>query len=451
MKLLKVRIPVFRSGARSVLFHNTDMVVSRLLAPKERPHKKNSSRRTEEHALETANIAYKFIGFPDSIQSHWLWQNIGGARWMWNRLKGDRDTIYQEMGIVIKNTPAEYKDLDECRWLNDLDSYALCNVQMNYEKAMDEFLSGEKGFPKFKKKGLCKNSYTTNRDKRCNNIRLENGRLTLPKIPGTIRLKSHRDIPQQLVIKSCTVCCEPSGKWTFSILCEYPMEEAEPNSNVSHFLDTGDFSCLEHIGLDMSLPELYVDSDGCLPSYMVNDVVVSFRKCYRGLESRIAREQRKLSRMVMGSNNYKKQCVKIAKLHARAKQQRNDFLHQIAVRLARTYDVISIEDLNMAAMKRTMKFGKSVSDNGWGTFVRILEEKCEQYGCMLVKVSRWFPSSKTCRHCGYVHTELKLQDRTYICPKCGHVMNRDHQAALNIDEEGFRMFLETFLPRKDAA
>ena len=154
-----------------------------------------------------------------------------------------------------------------------------------------------------------------------------------------------------------------------------------------------------------------MDSDGCLPSYMVNDVVVSFRKCYRGLESRIAREQRKLSRMVMGSNNYKKQCVKIAKLHARAKQQRNDFLHQIAVRLARTYDVISIEDLNMAAMKRTMKFGKSVSDNGWGTFVRILEEKCEQYGCMLVKVSRWFPSSKTCRHCGYVHTELKLQDR----------------------------------------
>ena len=83
-------------------------------------------------------------------------------------------------------------------------------------------------------------------------------------------------------------------------------------------------------------------------------------------------------------------------MHAKAKHQRNDFLHQIAVRLARAYDVISIEDLDMSAMKQALKFGKSVSDNGWGNFITILEQKCLEYGCLFVKVSKWFPSSKTC-------------------------------------------------------
>ena len=194
----------------------------------------------------------------------------------------------------------------------------------------------------------------------------------------------------------------------------------------------------------MNITNLFVDSDGCLPAYIVNDVVVSFRKCYRALEKRIAREQRKLSRMVKDSNNYKKQCKRIAKLHAKAKHQRNDFLHQIAVRLALAYDVISIEDLDMSAMKQALKFGKSVSDNGWGTFVTILEQKCLEYGCLLVKVSKWFPSSKTCCHCGHVHEDLKLNDRTYICPKCGHVMDRDYQAAVNIDREGLRILIDTY-------
>jgi len=450
MKLLKVRVPSFVFGAREMFAHDAEMAVFRPFAEKKGSGKKSPSKRTKEHADEVSNIAYKFIGFPDDEQSYWLRQNIGGARWMWNRLKGDHDDLYREMGITVGTTPADYKDLDECQWLNDLDSYALCNAQLHYERAMSDFLSGDKGYPKFKKKGLCRDSYTTNKDKRRDNIKLENGRLTLPKIPGTIRLKYHRDIPAQLVIKSCTVCHEPSGKWTFSILCEYPKNEARVSRNMEAFLETRDCSSLKHIGLDMSLPEMYVDSDGHLPSYVVNDVVVSFRKCYRGLEDRIAREQRRLSRMVKDSNNYKKQCAKIASLHARAKQRRNDFLHQIAVRLARAYDVISIEDLDMSAMKQALRFGKSVSDNGWGTFVRILEQKCEECGCMLVKVDKWFPSSKTCSHCGHVHKELKLSDRTYICPQCGHVMDRDHQAAVNIDKEGFRIFIESCMSHKKA-
>jgi putative transposase len=98
----------------------------------------------------------------------------------------------------------------------------------------------------------------------------------------------------------------------------------------------------------------------------------------------------------------------------------------------------------MSAMKRALKFGKSVSDNGWGNFIRILEEKCDQYGTALIRVDKWFPSSKTCLNCGYIHKELTINDREYICPACGHAIDRDYQAAINIDEEGMRLFFDAF-------
>ena len=148
--------------------------------------------------------------------------------------------------------------------------------------------------------------------------------------------------------------------------------------------------------------------------------------------------------MQKGSANYVKQCKRIAKLHAKAKHQRSDFLHQISIRLIRNYDVISIEDLNMSAMKQALHFGKSVSDNGWGMFVSMRQYKAEMYGKLVVKVDKWFPSSKKCSHCGHIHKELKLSDRTYICPKCGNIIDRDEQASINIDKEGLALLYRTF-------
>ena len=421
---------------------NVAALLAAASVPSQKEKKVTSSRRPKGGADEMANMAFRFVGYPDEGQQHAMLQNIGGCRWMWNRMKADRDLLYKEMGIYFPITPADYKDLDECSWLKGLDSLALANVQLRHERAYNDFFSGDKGYPRFKKKGLCRDSYTTNNVN--GNLRLEGNLLTLPKVPGTVRLRCHRKIPAGYTLKSCTVSHEPDGKWMFSLLFEYKKTEWAPAERLSRFFETGDTSVLRHIGLDMSLPDLYVDSDGCLPSYENAGSLIAFRKAYRGLEKKIAREQRKLSRMVRHSSNYEKQCVRIASLHARAKQQRSDFLHQMAVRLARSYDVISIEDLDMSAMKRALRFGKSVSDNGWGTFIRILEEKCLQYGTLLIKVDKWFPSSKTCMHCGHIHKELKLSDRTYICPKCGHVMDRDHQAAVNIDEEGLRMLRDSW-------
>lgn len=399
--------------------------------------------RAKGRASEVENVAFQFLGKPAPLQAHELACNIGGCRWLWNRMLADNEEHYRQMGTMLHNTPAEYKDLDGCEWLNGLDSYALCNVQMQLEKAYRDYFSGKACRPRFKRKHICRDSYTTNKDKRCDNIRLEDGLLTLPKITGPIKVTCHRKVPDGLILKSVTVSHEPDGRWLFSVLYERPAAPLQAKDALSAFLDDGDINAIRHIGLDMSLPHMYVDSFGGTPSYTNEGTrqVITFEKHYHKLERRIAREQRRLSRMQKGSRNYEKQCVVIARLHAKAKHGRLDFIRQIAVRLARTYDIISIEDLDMRAIKSSLRFGKSASDNGWGLFVKILEEKCGQYGTAIVRVDRWFPSSKTCCKCGHIHKGLALSDRTYVCPHCGNVMDRDGQAAVNIDLEGMRVFL----------
>ena len=100
----------------------------------------------------------------------------------------------------------------------------------------------------------------------------------------------------------------------------------------------------------------------------------------------------------------------------------------------------------MAAIKKALSFGKSASDNGWGMFVRMLSYKAEWYGSIVIKVGKFFPSSKACCACGHVHKELKLSDRIYVCPSCGHVMGRDHQAAVNVRNEGVRIYVAAHSP-----
>ena len=408
------------------------------ILPSAARRKKRNSSRTADPQEEY--IPYRCHGRPDATQASAMRLTIGCCRFLWNRMKSDYDLHKKEMGYGIFNTPAEYKSLDDCSFLKESDSYALCNVQLAFESAISDAISGGKGWPMYKKKHLSRASYTTNCKTGTGNVRLEQGcLLTLPKVPGVIRLDAHRPVREGGRLKSVTVVQEPGGEWYFSILFGYPYRERLYTDGIASCLagEPGKLSC---IGLDMSLPGLYVDSDGNPPSYTVNGEEVTFRKAYRGLEKKIAREQRRLSHMEKGSANYRKQCIRIAKLYTKAKQQRNDFLHQVAARLASSYDIIAIEDLDMSAMKQALKFGKSVSDNGWGNFTRILEEQCCRRGSLLIRVSRWFPSSKTCCHCGHILRELRLSDRVFLCPECGCVMGRDHQAAVNIREEALRIF-----------
>ena len=404
--------------------------------------RRTSSKRIASHAAAVDNIVFNFRGYPNTQQAHELSNNIGGCRFLWNRMKADRDACMDAGDRYTVKTPAMYKNESELVWLRNLDSYALCNVQLRHEAAYNDYFNGNRGKPKFKKKHLAKASYTTNKDKRCNNILLDGNMLTLPKITGPVRVICHRKIPNGMTLKSVTVTHEKNDTWTFAVLFEREHHDIEVWEDVYNRIGTPDF---RHTGLDMSLPHMYIDANGHIPSYELNGVTVTFEKQFLRLQDKLAREQRKLAHKEPHSANYRKQAIKVAKLYSKVKNRRHDFICQIASRLAKQYNLISIEDLNIAAMKRSLKFGKSVSDNCWGEFVSILERKCLEYGCFLVRVDKWFPSSKLCSVCGHVHQELKLNDRIYICPKCGNVIGRDKQAADNLDREGLRIINEAYL------
>ena len=252
-----------------------------------------------------------------------------------------------------------------------------------------------------------------------NNIKLENGTVTLPKI-GKVKVKQHRNVPSDYILKSVTVSQTPSGKYYASILFEY--ENQVPQTKMQKFL-----------GLDFSMHELYVDSNGNCPE---------FPRYYRLSEKKLKKEQRKLSKVVKDSKNREKQRIRVSKLHEKVANQRKDFLHKQSRQIANAYDCVCIENLNMQTMAQSLNFGKSVSDNGWGMFTAFLKYKLEDLGKRLVKIDKFFASSQICSACGYQNNETKdLSVRKWICPCCQTHHDRDMNAAVNIRNEGMRIAL----------
>ena len=160
---------------------------------------------------------------------------------------------------------------------------------------------------------------------------------------------------------------------------------------------------------------------------------------YRNAEKKLAREQRKLSRCEKGSRNYQKQKKKVALYHEKIKNQRKDFQHKLSHSLAEDYDAVCVEDLNLKGIAGGLHFGKGIQDNGYGQFLSMLGYKLEERGKYLIKVDRYFASSKICSVCGHKKKELALSERTYLC-ECGNQMDRDVNAAVNILEEGKRIY-----------
>ena len=162
---------------------------------------------------------------------------------------------------------------------------------------------------------------------------------------------------------------------------------------------------------------------------------------YRNTEKKLAREQRKLSRCQRGSRNYEKQKKRVALCHEKIRNQRKDFQHKLSADLAKNYDAVCVEDLDLKGMAGGLHFGKGVHDNGYGLFLSMLEYKLEERGKYLIKVNRYFASSKICSVCGKKKAELSLSERIYYC-ECGSRMDRDINAAVNLMNEGKRIFAE---------
>lgn len=358
--------------------------------------------------MSKKNKAYKFRIYPTKEQEIILAKTFGCARFIYNKMLEDKISYYNTTKQMLKNTPANYKE--EYTWLKEVDSLALSNAQLNLEKAYKNFFTNPKaGFPSFKSKHR-KSSYTTNNQK--GSIRIEEGKIKLPKI-GFVKIIDHRTIPENYILKSVTISKTSTGKYHGSILYEY-----------DHIIEPVEIE--KAIGLDYSMTELYITSEGEKADYP---------KYYRKTQEKLAKEQRKLSKCEKTSNNRNKQKIKVAKLHEKVANQRKDFLHKLSRKITNSYDTVCIEDLNMQGLSKALNFGKSVHDNGWGIFTTYLSYKLEEEGKRLIKIDKWYPSSKTCSNCGNIKKELTLSERIYSC-SCGLELNRDINAAINIKRQG---------------
>ena len=351
------------------------------------------------------HIAYKYKLIPTEEQKVYFSKCFGCARLVYNRYvafsKEDNARVKAEGGKYseLPQVSVLKKELD---FLKEVDSLALANAKQNFEGALKGWWKSLKGKrkgkklspPKFKKKGISKDSYTTNNQN--GTISVKDNIVKLPKI-GEVEFINHRPIEDDCKIKSATISREKDGTYFISILCdrEYDMPFKRAYDKPMEERNV--------VGLDMSLSEFYVSSDQSL-----NITKAKYVRQYR-------KDERKL-----------------AKLHRRIANRRRDFIIQEAARLAKAYDVIVFEDLNMQAMSRTLHLGKSVNDLGWGMFKQWLAIQCDKRGCELVVADKWFPSSKTCNHCGTVNKELKLSEREWVCKECGCIIDRDYNAACNL-------------------
>jgi len=359
------------------------------------------------------NKAYKFRIHPNAGQRVMFAKTFGCARFIYNKMLGDKIAYYNETKEKLNNTPAQYKP--EFEFLKEVDSLALANAQLNLQTAYNNFFKQPNvGFPKFKSKRGNRKSYTTN----CvnGNIEFTKDGLKLPKI-GFVKVRQHRQIPEHYALKSVTVSQTPSGKYYASILFEY--EEIIIPAEIKNT-----------IGLDFSMAELYVDNFGNEANYP---------RYYRRMLEKLKRMSRVLSKMQKFSNNWYRQKHKIAILHEKIANQRKDFLHKESRKIANSYDLVGVEDLNMKAMSQALNFGKSVADNSWGMFRTFLKYKLEEQGKYFVVIDKWFPSSKLCNTCGYKNDALDLSVRAWFCPDCNTVHSRDVNAAVNIRNEAVRM------------
>lgn len=329
------------------------------------------------------NKAFKFRIYPNKKQEQYFLNVFGCCRFVYNKMLESKLNAYKETGEILNPTPAQYKE--EFPFLREIDSLALCNEQLSLNKAFKTFFNHQNSFPKFKSRKKDRNSYTTNNVS--NNIKFSDNYkyINFCKIKK-LRIKCHRQIPSNYKIKSLTISKTSTNKYYCSILCEYEnIEIQEVDINKS-------------IGLDYSSPHFYVDSNGNEGNYP---------KFLYKYQDKLAREQQKLSKMKLGSNNYKKQKLKVALIYEKITNSRKDYLNKLSRVLANNYDIVCIEDLSIKGISRSLKLAKTTLDNSWSYFVNKLQEKCK----LVQKVDKFYPSSKTCNYCGFINKELTLQDR----------------------------------------
>lgn len=359
-----------------------------------------------------AHYTYKFRIYPNDEQQQKLAKCFGCQRFIYNYFLNKRNERYQNNEVSTYNKDAaeltQLKKQDEYVWLKEGLSQSLQRTLRNLDTAFNSFFAKRNKFPKFKSRRH-KQSFCIPQ-----NTKVENNKLYIPKFKEGIKIKQHRAVEGEII--NSTISKKPCGHYYVTITVEKSIEKYEPNT--------------KSVGVDLGIKDLAILSDGKRYKNI---------KSYKTLETRLARLQRRHSKKEKGSANREKSRKKVARLHERIANIRSNHLHQITSKIVSENQTICLEDLNVKGMLRNRKLAKSVADVSFYEFVRQIQYKSEWHGRTAILIDRWYPSSKTCHHCNFVNQDLTLNDRDWDCPRCEKHLNRDFNAAKNIEREGLRL------------
>ena len=359
------------------------------------------------------NKAYKFRIYPNKEQEELIQKTFGCCRFVYNKFLSLKKELYktEKKTLTYGQTCKQLTELkNELIWLKEVDSNALQKELKNLNRAYENFFEKRASFPKFKSKKNNHKSYTATQNR---TIEVKSDMIKLPKLKW-IKAKVHREVNGRIL--NATISQDPDGKYYVSLCCEEDIQPINKNEN--------------QVGVDLGISDLAILNNG---------IKFENPRFIKQSEKKLAREQRRLSKMQKGSNNYNKQRIKIAKLHKYIANQRKNYLHIITSYLSKNYTLICLEDLSSSNLMKNRHLSKAIADVSWFEFNRQLEYKIDWYGGQIVKVDKWYPSSQICSSCGENTGKKPLHVREFTCPYCGAHHNRDVNASVNILKEGKRI------------
>jgi putative transposase len=362
---------------------------------------------------KTVRRAYRYRFYPTPEQAGLLNRTFGCVRLVWNRALAERTRRYKDEGasttyVDTAHWLTQWKRDPDLAFLREVSNVPLQQGLRHQQNAFAAFFAKRSRYPQFKSRRKSRASATFTSG---NSFRLRDGKLTLAKMTEPLDIRWSRPLPEGAEPSTVTVSRDPAGRWFVSLLVE---EAIEPHPAAD---------CA--VGIDAGLTSLLTLSTG--------EKIASPRHERRDRQ-RLARAQRALARKQKGSANRDKARRKAARVHARIADRRADFLHKVTTRLVRENQALAVEDLTVRNMVKNRSLARAISDASWSEFRRMLEYKADWHGREILLADRWFPSSKLCSApgCGHMAGSMPLNIRTWTCPSCGTVHDRDVNAAKNI-------------------
>ncbi len=365
--------------------------------------------------------AFRYRFFPTTEQELLLRRTMGCVRLIYNRALAARTEAWYERQekidyVQTSSLLTQWKKQDDLQFLNEVSCVPLQQGLRYLQKAFSNFFSKRAKYPRFKRK---RNGGSAEFTKSA--FKWKDGSVWLAKCKDALRIVWSRPIPQGCEPSTITVKYDASGRWFVSLLVDNLEIKPLPAINKT-------------VGIDVGITSLIATSDG---------EKIGNPKHFNRKYKRLKQAQKVLSRRQKDSRNREKARVKVARIHAAISDARKDFIHKLTTQLIRENQTIAVEDLSVCNMVKNHKLARSISDAAWGEFVRQLEYKSKWYGRTLVKIDRWFPSSKRCGNCGHIVEKLPLNIREWTCQKCGSVHDRDLNAARNINAAGLAVIGNT--------